>query len=111
MISAISRPTVLLLGILLLVACTAAPGASPGHSASAPPSASPSASPSNLPTASPSPSPSPIGNANLAVVRIEQTGGMLPPWVTLGNYPNVVLYGDGRLILQGPQIELYPGPA
>ena len=36
---------------------------------------------------------------------------MLPPWVTLGFYPTVVLYADGRLIMQGPQIEIYPGPA
>lgn len=36
---------------------------------------------------------------------------MMPPWVTLSSYPSVVLYGDGRLIMQGPQIELYPGPA
>lgn len=36
---------------------------------------------------------------------------MLPPWMTLDQYPTVVLYADGRLIMQGPQIELYPGPA
>lgn len=42
-------------------------------------------------------------------MRIELTGGMLPPWMTLN--PTVVLYADGRLITEGPQIELYPGPA
>lgn len=31
--------------------------------------------------------------------------------MTLQRYPTVVLYSDGRLITQGPQIELYPGPA
>jgi len=36
---------------------------------------------------------------------------MLPPWETLRFYPSVVLYADGRLIMQGPQIEIYPGPA
>ena len=36
---------------------------------------------------------------------------MLPVWDTLRQYPFVVLYGDGRLIMQGPQIEIYPGPA
>ena len=35
----------------------------------------------------------------------------MPPWETLRWYPSVVLYGDGRQITQGPQIELYPGPA
>jgi hypothetical protein len=52
-----------------------------------------------------------VPNANVALIRIEQTGGMLPPWETLRWYPTVALYGDGRLITQGPQVELYPGPA
>ena len=48
----------------------------------------------------------------MAIVRIEQQGGMLPQWETLRWYPStVVLYDDGRLIIQGPQIEIYPGPA
>jgi hypothetical protein len=80
--------------ILLLAACSE-------------PSASPSASPSAAPTAAPSAPP----NMNLAVVRIEQTGGMMPPWETLRWYPMVAFYADGRLITQGPQVELYPGPA
>jgi hypothetical protein len=45
------------------------------------------------------------------VVKIEQVGGLLAPWATLDQYPVVVLYGDGRLITEGPQRELYPGPA
>jgi hypothetical protein len=36
---------------------------------------------------------------------------MLPPWETLKFYPSVVLYSDGRLITQGPQIDIFPGPA
>ena len=35
----------------------------------------------------------------------------MPPWETLRWYPSVVLYGDGRLIMQGPQMDIYPGPA
>lgn len=35
----------------------------------------------------------------------------MPPWETLRWYPTVAFYGDGRLITQGPQVELYPGPA
>ena len=46
-----------------------------------------------------------------AVVKIEQLGGMLPAWETLRFYPSVVLYADGRLITEGPQIDIYPGPA
>jgi hypothetical protein len=60
----------------------------------------------------PVPSATPAGaDPDVAVVKIEQVGGMLPPWMTLGFYPSVALYGDGRLILQGPQIDIYPGPA
>ncbi len=44
-------------------------------------------------------------------MRIEQTGGMLPPWETLRWYPSAVLYADGRLITQGPTLLIYPGPA
>jgi hypothetical protein len=47
----------------------------------------------------------------VAVIRIEQTGGMMPPWETMRWYPIMALYGDGRLVTQGPQIEIYPGPA
>lgn len=65
---------------------------------------------SGTPAATPSPSPSPI-DSNVAVVRIDQTGGMLPPWITLEEYPTVAVYADGRVIMQGPMVDLYPGPA
>ncbi len=100
-----SYPLVLL--ALLVAACSGVPGTNP--TTSPPASQGPSAPPSNAPT--PSPAPSPIGNANTAVIRIEQTGGMLPPWITMGYYPSVAVYADGRLIMQGPQIDLYPGAA
>jgi hypothetical protein len=45
------------------------------------------------------------------VVRIDQTGRMIPLWDTFRWYPSAALYADGRLITQGPQVELYPGPA
>ena len=35
----------------------------------------------------------------------------MAPWVTLGWYPSVVLYEDGRLITVGPQDAIYPAPA
>lgn len=87
--------------ILLLAACTGTTGASP----------TPGASASPAPSATPSPSPSAPPNADTAVIRIEQTGGMMPTWETMRWYPTVALYGDGRLITQGPQFEMYPGPA
>ncbi|MEO6349446.1 MAG: hypothetical protein ABIP53_02245 [Candidatus Limnocylindrales bacterium] len=98
------RSTLALLTVALaLFACTAAPGATPGPS--------PSAVSTSHTTAEPSPSPTPEPMAPTAVVKIEQVGGMLPPWETLKFYPSVVLYSDGRLIMQGPQMDLYPGPA
>ena len=99
---------ILAVAAIVLTACASGPAVSP-----APGSPGPgiTAGPTAPPSPSPTPSPSPIGNANVAVVRIEQTGGMLPPWETLRWYPTVVLYGDGRLIMEGPQIEIFPGPA
>lgn len=84
---------------LLLAACSASPGGSPT------PTGSPNATPSPSNSTAPSP------NANVAIVKIFQTGGMPPPWETLRWYPSVALYADGRLILEGAQVEMYPGPA
>ena len=94
---------------LLLAACSGGAGAGPTPTPSGGPTSVPTVSTS--PSPSPSPSPSAPANADVAIVRIEQQGGMLPPWETMRWYPTVALYGDGRLITQGPQIELYPGPA
>jgi len=86
---------------LLSVACAGALGASP--------TPGPSATPA--PTASPTPSPTVNPDANRAIVRIENVGGFMPPQMILRRYPEVILYGDGRLIIQGPQVAIYPGPA
>jgi hypothetical protein len=64
----------------------------------------------STPSATPSPSPAPV-DSNLAVVRIDQTTGMMPPWISLEWYPSVAVYADGRVIVPGPMVELYPGPA
>ena len=103
--------------VLLLAACTASPGGSPSPTG-APPTTpspsqttSPSASPLPSPTTTPDRTPSPIGDPKAVIVKVESTGGMMPIWETLRWYPSVALYGDGRLILQGAQIEIFPGPA
>ena len=62
------------------------------------------------PAATPSPSPEPI-DPNVALVRIDEAGGMLPLWVTLEWYPAVAVYADGRVIMLGPVDDMYPGPA
>lgn len=45
------------------------------------------------------------------VVRIENKGGFLPADARLTEIPMVSIFGDGRIVTQGPQIEIYPGPA
>jgi hypothetical protein len=45
------------------------------------------------------------------VLRWEHVGGFVSPETVLGRIPGLSLYGDGRLVTEGPQIEIYPGPA
>jgi len=55
-----------------------------------------------------------ISHANGAsdlILRIDLQGGFIAPQVLLRRLPELALYGDGRLITSGPQIEIYPGPA
>jgi hypothetical protein len=48
--------------------------------------------------------------AGLAI-RISQEGGFVPPERIVGRIPDVSVYADGRVVTQGPQIAIYPGPA
>lgn len=52
----------------------------------------------------------PTGSDEL-VLRWEYAGGFVPVEYMLGRIPSWSLYGDGRVIVEGPQIEIYPGPA
>lgn len=45
------------------------------------------------------------------VVRIEWTGGFVPYEYLFTSLPRFTLLGDGRVLVEGPQIEIYPGPA
>jgi len=61
-------------------------------------------------------SPPPGGNVphptgSEVVVRIEWTGGFVPYEYLFTSLPRFTLLGDGRVLVEGPQIELYPGPA
>jgi len=49
--------------------------------------------------------------ADQLVLRIDTSGGFVAPQQTLQQMPSISLYGDGRVITQGAQIEIYPGPA
>jgi hypothetical protein len=70
-------------------------------------------------TANPSPEPSesvatgeityPTGPDDL-VVRLRYVGGFAPPSAHLMDLPVVSVYGDGTVIVPGPQIMIYPGP-
>jgi hypothetical protein len=52
----------------------------------------------------------PTGPTDL-VLRVSVSGGLIGPSVRLTGFPSLSLYGDGRLIMPGAQIEIYPGPA
>lgn len=94
----------LLLVALLVAGCARISGSGQG---------SPSPTPSPEPS-SPEPTPAgiehPTGSDEL-VLRIEYRGGFVPESYHLTRLPILSLYGDGRLVLEGPQIEIYPGPA
>ncbi len=45
------------------------------------------------------------------VLRVELQGGFVPVEYHLTRVPSWSLYGDGRVVVEGPQIEIYPGPA
>lgn len=49
--------------------------------------------------------------ANELVLRIETGGGLVPWDFQLGQVPELSIFGDGRVIVTGPQIAIYPGPA
>lgn len=52
----------------------------------------------------------PTGSDDL-ILRVHVGGGFVPIEYSLREIPFFSLYGDGRLVTVGPQIEIYPGPA
>jgi hypothetical protein len=49
--------------------------------------------------------------ADQLILRMAYEGGFVPYEYTLGSTPFWSLFGDGTVIVPGPQIEIYPGPA
>lgn len=96
------NPSVRLLALSLLAivaaACTGSgAGSTPGSS----------------PESSGPPSPGDIAystGANDLVLRFRYVGGFAPPSAHLMDLPVVSVYGDGTVIVPGPQIMIYPGP-
>jgi hypothetical protein len=60
---------------------------------------------------SPSPSGGVVASGDQLVLRVAHTGGFVGNRGQLGKVPEVSVYADGRVITQGPQITIYPGPA
>jgi hypothetical protein len=52
----------------------------------------------------------PTGSDDL-ILRVHVGGGFVPIEYSLREIPFFSLYGDGRMVTVGPQIEIYPGPA
>jgi hypothetical protein len=48
---------------------------------------------------------------NALVLRIDTSGGFVAPSFVEGQIPGFSLFGDGRVIMTGAQIEIYPQPA
>jgi len=65
--------------------------------------------PSTTPPSATLPIPHPAGEA--LVFRIASGGGFVPADFIFSNLPGFTLVGDGRVIVTGPQVEIYPAPA
>lgn len=85
---------VVAVALFLLAAC-ARPGTAPG----------------GAPDGSGAGSAPPATAADEVVLRVRHEGGFVPVDMVPGRIPPVSVYGDGRVITQGPQIAVYPGPA
>jgi hypothetical protein len=61
-------------------------------------------------TAAPRPAPASDGPGRL-VLEVEHVGGFTIPEALAARVPLVAVYGDGRVVAPGAQIEVYPPPA
>jgi hypothetical protein len=84
----LARPAALLVVALVATACVGSAGA-----------AGPSGSPSGKPL-----------DPDQVIFRVGWDGGFVTAESLLGRLPIIVVYADGRVISQGPQIAIYPGP-
>ena len=94
-----------ILGMCLLA--SACSGAGTGSSTSATPGASGSSGASGSTSA---PSYRVDAGADRLTLRIAADGGFVAPGYILTRLPQFALYGDGRVIVGGPVIEIYPSP-
>ena len=80
-----------ILSVSLLVACSLRPGGSTG------------------PSADPSVFKHPSGDD--VILQVEFSGGFVPSSFLFTSFPPFTLTGDGRVIVPGAQIAIFPGPA
>ena len=50
-------------------------------------------------------------SSDALVLQVVRAGGFLPAGAAFRTVPSVSLYADGRVVTEGPQIELWPAPA
>jgi len=96
------RPISILAIALLVLGC-----GGPGAGGSAAPATN---VPSRTAPATTSPAYDVGTGARDLIFRLNNDGGFVPPSYMLTHLPSVALYGDGRVIVQGPVIEIYPAP-
>lgn len=93
------------LAALVAASCTSAGGE---------PTSGPTSGPSGSPGATDSTSPNRIAyptGANDLVLRLRYVGGFMGPATSFLELPAISVYGDGTVVVPGPQIAIYPGPA
>lgn len=64
-----------------------------------------------FPPSSTPPTPVPHPGGDALVLRVATGGGFVPAEYVFSALPGFTLTGDGRVIMTGAQIEIYPGPA
>jgi hypothetical protein len=62
------------------------------------------------PAGAANPSATAAADPDTVIIRVDLEGGFVAPSVTYGRLPVVVVTADGRVITQGPQVEIWPGP-
>jgi hypothetical protein len=60
---------------------------------------------------SPPAGPGPALDADTVAIRVDHIGGFVPAVMISSRLPLVSVYGDGRVITEGPVPAIYPGPA
>ncbi len=66
---------------------------------------------SNVETSAPDTTTAPRADHGGVAVRLETAGGLVAPDYLFRTLPSLVIYADGLVITQGPQVAIYPAPA